>query len=64
MGDGVARTGRSPQRWPLASVAAANLSLTQSAKFNGHDPCANLKKFLERLPIQRAREVDALLTDL
>ncbi len=37
------------------------MSLIQSAKLNGHDPYAYLKDVLERLPTQRAREIDALL---
>ena len=41
--------------------AAAIVSLIQSAKLNGHDPYAYLKDVLERLPTQRAREIDALL---
>ena len=41
--------------------AAAITSLIQSAKLNGHDPYAYLKDVLERLPTQRASEIDALL---
>jgi len=36
------------------------MSLIQSAKLNGHDPYAYLKDVLERLPAQRASEIDAL----
>ena len=41
--------------------AAAVMSLIQSAKLNGHDPYAYLKDVLERLPTQRASDIDALL---
>ena len=58
-------TGR--KNWLFAGTlaagqrAAAIVSLIQSAKLNGHDPYAYLKDVLERLPTQRAREIDALL---
>lgn len=58
-------TGR--KNWLFAGTlaagqrAAAIVSLIQSAKLNGHDPYAYLKDVLERLPTQRASEVDALL---
>jgi transposase len=58
-------TGR--KNWLFAGTlaagqrAAAITSLIQSAKLNGHDPYAYLKDVLERLPTQRASEVDALL---
>jgi hypothetical protein len=41
--------------------AAAVMSLIQSAKLNGHDPYRYLKDVLERLPTQRASQLDALL---
>jgi hypothetical protein len=41
--------------------AAAIMSLIQSAKLNGHDPYTYCKDVLERLPTQRASEIDALL---
>ena len=41
--------------------AAAIMSLTQSARLNGHDPYAYLKAVLTRLPTQRASEIDQLL---
>ena len=54
-------TGR--KSWTLAAGqrAAAIMSLIQSAKLNGHDPYAYLKDVLERLPTQRASDIDALL---
>lgn len=58
-------TGR--KNWLFAGTllagqrAAAIMSLIQSAKLNGHDPYAYLKDVLERLPTQRASEIDALL---
>ena len=58
-------TGR--KNWLFAGTlaagqrAAAIMSLIQSAKLNGHDPYAYLKDVLERLPTQRASDVDALL---
>jgi transposase len=58
-------TGR--KNWLFAGTlaagqrAAAITSLIQSAKLNGHDPYAYLKDVLERLPTQRASEIDALL---
>ena len=58
-------TGR--KNWLFAGTlaagqrAAAITSLIQSAKLNGHDPYAYLKDVLERLPTQRASDVDALL---
>jgi transposase len=41
--------------------AAAVMSLIQSAKLNGHDPYAYLRDILERLPTQRASNIDELL---
>lgn len=41
--------------------AAAIMSLTQSARLNGHDPYAYLKDELTRLPTQRAIEIADLL---
>lgn len=41
--------------------AAAIMSLTQSARLNGHDPYAYLKDVLTRLPAQRASEITELL---
>jgi transposase len=58
-------TGR--KNWLFAGTlaagqrAAAITSLIQSAKLNGHDPYAYLKDVLERLPTQRASQIDALL---
>jgi len=58
-------TGR--KNWLFAGTlaagqrAAAITSLIQSAKLNGHDPYVYLKDILERLPMQRASEIDALL---
>ena len=58
-------TGR--KNWLFAGTlaagqrAAAIMSLIQSAKLNGLDPYAYLKDVLERLPMQRASEIDALL---
>ena len=44
--------------------AAAVMSLTQSAKINGHDPYAYLKDVMTRLPTQRASQVAELLPHL
>jgi len=41
--------------------AAMIMSLIQSAKLNGHDPYRYLKDVLERLPTQRASQLDQLL---
>jgi transposase len=41
--------------------AAAVMSLIQSAKLNGHDPYMYLKDVLQRLPTQRARQINELL---
>lgn len=41
--------------------AAAVMSLIQTAKLNGHDPYAYLKDVLQRLPTQRACDVEELL---
>ncbi len=41
--------------------AAAVMSLIHSARLNGHDPYAYLRDVLDRLPTQRASQVDALL---
>lgn len=40
--------------------AAAIMSLIQSARVKGHDPHANLKDVLTRLPTQRASEIARL----
>ncbi len=37
------------------------MSLIQSARLNGYDPCAYLKDVLKRLPTQRVSEIDELL---
>lgn len=58
-------TGR--KNWLFAGTmaagkrAAAIMSLLQSAKLNGLDPYVYLKDVLERLPTQRASQVDELL---
>ena len=58
-------TGR--KNWLFAGTlaagrrAAAITSLIQSAKLNGHDPYIYLKDVLERLPTQRARDIEELL---
>ena len=58
-------TGR--KNWLFAGTlaagqrAAAITSLIQSAKLNGHDPYVYLKDVLERLPTQRASDIDKLL---
>ncbi len=58
-------TGR--KNWLFAGTLAAGqrataiTSLIQTAKLNGHDPCAYLKDVLERLPTQRASLIDELL---
>ncbi|AAO53830.1 hypothetical protein TOC8171_19300 [Pseudomonas syringae] len=41
--------------------AAAIMSLTQSARFNGHDPYAYLKDVLTHLPTHRSSETGHLL---
>src|SRR5690606_14391384 len=41
--------------------AAAVMSLIQSARLNGHDPYAYLKDVLQRLPTQRASQIEQLL---
>lgn len=41
--------------------APAIMSLIQSVRLNGHDPCAYLKDVLTRLPTQRASEITELL---
>ena len=43
------------------ATAAAIMSLSQSARMNGHDPYAYLKDVLMRLPTQRASEITQLL---
>ena len=40
---------------------AAIMSLIQSAKLNGHDPYANLRDVLTRLPTQRGSMTGELL---
>jgi hypothetical protein len=58
-------TGR--KNWLFAGSLAAGqrpaaiTSLIQSAKLNGLDPYVYLRDVLERLPTQRASEIDALL---
>jgi transposase len=58
-------TGR--KNWLFAGTLAAGqraaviTSLIQSAKLNGHDPYVYLKDVLERLPTQRASDIDKLL---
>jgi hypothetical protein len=42
--------------------AAVIISLIQPARMNGHDPYANLKDALTRLPTQRASEIAELLS--
>lgn len=39
----------------------ADHELIQSARLNGHNPYANLKDVLTRLPTQRANEIDQML---
>ena len=46
---------------PDRKRAAAVMSLIQSAKLNGHDPYADLKDVMTRLPTQRASQVAELL---
>ena len=41
--------------------AAAVMSLIQSAKLNGHDPCAYLKDVLARSPTHKNNQVENLL---
>lgn len=41
--------------------AAAVMSLTQSARLNGHDPYMYLRDVLDRLPAHPARRMDELL---
>jgi len=41
--------------------AAAIVSLIQSARLNGHDPYANLKDVLPRLPSQKNHQIADLL---
>ncbi|MEO8908400.1 MAG: IS66 family transposase [Microbacteriaceae bacterium] len=41
--------------------AAAVMSLIQSARLNGHDPYRYLKDILQRLPTQRASQIEKLL---
>jgi transposase len=43
---------------------AAVMSLSQSAKLNGHDPYAYLNDILTRLPKQPASRLDELLPHL
>ncbi|HSX89818.1 MAG TPA: IS66 family transposase [Pseudomonas sp.] len=58
-------TGR--KNWLFAGTLAAGqraaviTSLIQSAKLNGHDPYVYLKDVLQRLPTQRASEIEQLL---
>lgn len=46
---------------PAGQRAAVITSLIQSAKLNGHDPYVYLKDVLQRLPTQRASEIEQLL---
>ena len=41
--------------------AAIVMSLVQSARLNGHDPWAYLRDVLQRLPKQRASQIEDLL---
>lgn len=41
--------------------AAIVMSLVQSARLNGHDPWAYLRHVLQRLPTQRASQIEDLL---
>jgi len=41
--------------------AAVIMSLIQSARMNGHDPYANLRDVLTRLPTQRTSDIEQLL---
>ncbi|MDT4858182.1 hypothetical protein FQZ97_926380 [compost metagenome] len=41
--------------------AAIVMSLVQSARLNGHDPWAYLRDVLQRLPTQRASQIEDLL---
>ena len=41
--------------------AATVMSLVQSARLNGHDPWAYLRDVLQRLPTQRASQIEDLL---
>ena len=41
--------------------AAAEMSLIESAKLNGHDPYAYLRDVLERLPTHKASQIGELL---
>ena len=58
-------TGR--KNWLFAGTLAAGqraaviTSLIQSAKLNGHDPYVYLSEVLQRLPTQRASEIEQLL---
>lgn len=40
------------------------MSLIQSARLNGHDPCAYLRDVLERLPLTPEHCLDKLLPHL
>ncbi len=37
------------------------MSLIQSARMNGHDPCAYLRDVLTRLPTHKASQIEELL---
>ncbi len=41
--------------------AATIMSLIQSAKMNGHDPYADMKDVMQRLPMYHASAIDELL---
>ncbi len=41
--------------------AAIVMSLVQSARLNGHDPWAYLHDVLQRLPTQRASQIEDML---
>ena len=45
----------------IALIARILMNLIQSARINGYDPYAYLKDVLERLPRQRASEIEQLL---
>ncbi len=55
------------RNWPFVAslrsgqLAAAMMSLVQSAKLNSHDPYAYLKDVLTRLPTQKNSVINELL---
>ena len=50
-----------PRSSAAARRLAAVMSLIQSARLYGHDPYRYLKDVLQRLPTQRASQIDELL---